>query len=214
MDTNDMYRPDDYGQQQTGKLGRPYGGPPPPGYLPPPGPPQQPKRPGNLARGLAIGIAFVFMLGIAGIVLAGNSSVNPPQRHHAAGTPGKTHSAAPVANPVPADPSPAGTLSGSCDYTLGYPAADHFVGEVDLHNTGNIGTVVDVTIKWPQEGSPFVTMHRTVRTAAGSRTVVRFRKAVTETQVSLLQSWQERHGFKDGCKYDGNIINEFGSVSP
>ena len=47
---------------------------------------------------------------------------------------------------------------------------DHLIGEVDLTNTGNIGTVVRVRITWPQEGYAPITARKTVRTKPGTTT--------------------------------------------
>jgi hypothetical protein len=132
---------------------------------------------------------------------------------------GTANNTAPVTTPAytpPATPNPDGTYRGSCDYILpdNFPGTYHAIGEIDTHNTGNIGTVIKAVITWPQEGSAPIRMARTVRTAVGSHKVIRFRKAITSSQIDLLQSWQEHHGLRDGCTYKVSMIDTFGSVQP
>jgi hypothetical protein len=74
---------------------------------------------------------------------------------------------------------------------------DYLVGEVTLHNTGNIGTVVRVRFTWPQEGMAPIVAHKMVRVPFGQSKTVRFpcqRRHVSNSNViDLLQSWQEHH---------------------
>lgn len=124
--------------------------------------------------------------------------------------------APPPPTPAPA-PSPNGSYTGSCDYTLtsSLYGNDHLIGEVDLHNTGNIGTVVRVKITWPQEGYSPIAARKTVRTRAGATVAVRFHVPVSNTGnvIDQLQSWQLSHNDRPGCHYSATILRTFGSPS-
>src|SRR5262249_29058452 len=100
---------------------------------------------------------------------------------------------------------------GSCDYLLSNSiyGTDHLVGEVDLHNTGNVGTDVKVRITWPQEGQAPVARLKHVRTEPGSRSVVRFKVKASTAVIDSLQSWQLRHTGA-GCTYHVTITGTFG----
>lgn len=132
---------------------------------------------------------------------------------HASSAPAPT-TAAPTTAPPPTA-APDGTYRGSCDYTLGSDPVGgtaRAIGEVDLTNTGNVGTVVVVRITWPQEGYGPLVMTRTVRTAPGERKAVRFHRPLSQNQIDLLQSWQDAHNFRDGCTYKASIVKTWGSV--
>ncbi len=176
----------------------------------------QPKSSGR-KRGLIV-ITCIIAVIVIGILLAalGNTSQHNPG--NASGNQPVT--AQPVTSepaPVPT-PDPKGTYVGSCDYTLtsdfsgnGY---DHLIGEIDLHNTGNIGTVDKLRITWPQEGYPPIVAKRTVHSKPGEHLAARFHIAVPSSGnvITLLQSWQESHGMKDGCTYKVTITDTFGTV--
>jgi hypothetical protein len=111
-------------------------------------------------------------------------------------------------------PSPAGTYTGSCDYTIGDDPVDGTsvaIGEVDIVNTGNIGTVDTVTITWPQEASAPLTKTATVKVGVGVTDPVGFHLPMSYNQITLLQSYQSNHGFEDGCTYKVTITDTFGS---
>jgi hypothetical protein len=167
----------------------------------------------NVKRILPTGIGIV-LVALLGAACASQGSVTENRATGntlAAPNPPPTPSTA----PAPA-PSPDGTYSGSCDYTLSNAiyGNDHLTGEVDLKNTGNIGTVNRVRISWPQEGYAPIVAHKTVRVPAGGSKVVRFHVPVASmgNVITNLQSWQERHNFRDGCHYRTTIIDTFGSV--
>jgi hypothetical protein len=111
-------------------------------------------------------------------------------------------------------PSPDGTYQGSCDYLLdvgGQMGAYALVGEIDLSNTGNVGVIVHTRITWPQEGSPPVTMRKTVHLPFGATDKpVRFRMSATSEEIDALQSWQGSHDFKDGCTYHASFASTYG----
>jgi hypothetical protein len=125
---------------------------------------------------------------------------------------------APTTPPPPAA-NPDGTYQGSCDYILGDdpvggfgPGTAKLIGEIDLANTGNVGVIVRTRITWPQEGAAPITARKTVHLPNGADKVVRFSVPMTGDQVDLLQSWQERHGFKDGCTYHAAFTSTYGQV--
>jgi hypothetical protein len=120
--------------------------------------------------------------------------------------------AQPSSTPAPV-PSPDGKYSGSCDYTLGSDPVGGtavFVGEIDLTNTGNVGTIVRARITWPQEGYAPIAMKRTMRVPSGQKRAVRFHYHADGNQVDLLQAWQSGHNFKDGCTYRATLTGTYG----
>jgi len=193
-----------------------YTAPPAP---PAPAPPGPPKR-HHWGRIIVIGAA-AFVLGAAVIGIAGGegspstpkSSTSQPAASPVTSLP----PSAPAAAPAPA-PSPDGNYTGSGDYTLSPTVYgnNYLVGEVDLTNTGNIGTVIRVKFTWPQEGYPPIKAVKTVRVPYGASKTVRFHVSAGNVSnsnvIDLLQSWQEGHNFKDGFTYKATIIDTFGAV--
>ena len=109
--------------------------------------------------------------------------------------------------------SPNGTYQGACDYTLGNnPVGGTAVatGDVQVTNTGNIGTIVRVKITWPQQGYPSLAMTRKIRLTAGASQDVQFHMPLTNDQISNLQNWQTGHNYQDGCTYKATIMRTFG----
>jgi hypothetical protein len=163
----------------------------------------------------AIGTVVVLAIAIAASFPGTKTGTSPASQPTAYSScyPHCNQPTAPAA-PVAATPDPSGTYRGSCDYTLGASFGTyHLVGEVDLHNDGNIGTKDHVVITWPQEGAQPVKASRNVRSDPGGRSVVRFKVAANSSVIESLQSWQERHDFKDGCTYKVSITGTFGSAS-
>lgn len=111
----------------------------------------------------------------------------------------------PSRNPEPT-PSPDGTFTGACDYTLGDEYA--LIGDVEAENTGNIGMKVKVTIKWQQMGYDPITESETVKVKPGQTEVVRFNKTVSGTVIDRVQSWLDSHS--ELCKYKGVMVDTFG----
>ena len=112
-----------------------------------------------------------------------------------------------------------GSYQGSCDYLLanGIYDQNYLIGEIDLTNTGNVGIVVRTRITWPQEGTNPVTARKTAHLPYGARKVVRFKVPVGSidqgaTAIDLMQSWQERHNFADGCTYHVKVTSTYGQV--
>jgi len=170
-------------------------------------------RPRNVLIGTSALIVGIIVAGVA----TGSGNDNTPLPHspppHNYNTPGVTAtSAAPTPSPTP---SPDGKFSGSCDYTLGdnpVGGTAEFIGEVDLDNTGNIGTIVRVKITWPQEGYSPITRTKTVKVPFGATgQAVRFHVPASGTEVDRLQSWQNGHDYNDGCTYDGTITDTYGA---
>lgn len=92
-------------------------------------------------------------------------------------------------------PSTGGTYQGTCSEGRVSTA------QVTLHNTGNVGAKVRVTVTW--EGHPAVTATRDIKLAYGASAVVRFRKVVGSSTAELLQG---------GCTYSAVVIGHFGKV--
>jgi hypothetical protein len=92
-------------------------------------------------------------------------------------------------------PSTGGTYQGTC--TEGRVST----AQVTLHNTGNVGEMVRVSVIW--EGHPAVTATRNIKLAYGGWAVVRFRKAVGSSTAELLQG---------GCSYSAVVTGHFGKV--
>ena len=121
-----------------------------------------------------------------------------------------------TSTPVPATPKPAGTASGSCNYTLSSTLSgpNYLIGEVDLSNTGNVGSVVRVRIGWPQEGSVDITKIKTVHLPYGAHNwPVHFKVLADDSVITNLQDWEEGHGLpQNDCSYHTAIINTFGQT--
>jgi hypothetical protein len=92
-------------------------------------------------------------------------------------------------------PSTGGTYQGTCS------EGRISTAQVTLHNTGNVGEKVRVTVTW--EGHPAVTATRDITLAYGASAVVRFRKAVGSSTAELLQG---------GCTYSAVVIGHFGKA--
>jgi hypothetical protein len=165
-------------------------------------------------------VLLVIIMGIMAIVIisavAGQGS-STQQNVTQSASPNLAASAPENTNTSPPPPvaNPDGTYQGSCDYTLGtgFDNNYHVIGEIDLDNTGNVGVIVHTRITWPQEGADPITARKTVHLPTGAHKPVRFRIPVTSEQIDLLQSWQERHDFKDGCTYHASFSDTYGPVS-
>jgi hypothetical protein len=184
-----------------------------PGEMPEP---QQdpPRRKTHRARTAAIisGAAIAGIIAIA--VAAGGSNPKPTAVTAPAATHSASQAAAP-AHPQAAAPSPDGTYQGACNYTLGNdPVGGTAVatGDVQVMNTGNIGTIVKVSISWPQQGYSPLSMTKTVQVPSGQTNDVQFHRPLSQDQLSNLQNWQTGHGFSDGCTYDATITGTYGTV--
>lgn len=117
--------------------------------------------------------------------------------------------------PKPAAPDPKADYTGFCDYNLGGGATEDYtvLGEIELDNTGNVGIIVKTRISWPQLGNDPIKMTKKVRVEAGKSKTVRFNREASLTEIGLLQSWQQRNDYADGCKYNAKIVDTFGDVS-
>ena len=172
-----------------------------------------------------LGITLVVIIGASVAAAAGGSkpkqvttaAANCPQGWVKVGTggacaPGPQDKSA-SAQPAPA-PSPNGTYSGSCDVSLSssITGQNYLTGEIDVHNTGNIGTVNRVRISWPLQGFAPIVKSKTVRVRAGVTRRVEFRAAVDESQVGQFQDEQLSSNSGDPCHYHAVEINTFGAV--
>ena len=165
-------------------------------------------RNGCLIGGGIVAVALAVVIGI-GAALSGGSK---PAGHPAA----TSTTSAPVA-PVSAAPpvtNPKGTYNGSCNYNLGNNGSTYTAtGDIQMHNTGNVGIVVRMKITWPQQGYAPLAMTRTVKLATGQHRDVQFHRPLSYTQISNLQSWQSGHSYADGCTYHAKITDTYGPVS-
>ena len=214
--------------------GPPYGSPPPqyppgppqgpppgwhppgsPGWQPPGGPPKRqawPRRhPVWFAMLTTFAILIVVGVGVGVAAAPKSSTPTPPAATPAAAPQATTAQTSP---PAPAVASPSGTGQGSCDYTLGdSPATGTAVAtaEVDLTNTGNVSAYAKVTVAWPQEGYPPLTMTKTVKMPfEASALPVSFHQPLTYDQISNLQSWESGHNYTDPCNYTITITGTYG----
>ena len=159
-----------------------------------------------------IKIAGIIAVAAAGILAAGCGSVIHSTSSATFGPSSPTSAAA---APVAA-PSPNGTYQGACDYTLGNDPVNGTAvatGDVQVKNTGNIGTYLHVQITWPQQGYAPLAMSKDVRLKAGASKDVQFHMPLTQDQLSNLQNWQTGHNYSDGCTYKSTITGTFGSAS-
>jgi hypothetical protein len=142
-------------------------------------------------------------------LLTGGCAIKPTPGSVTA--PAATHASPSAATSGPASGQPSGKITGSCDYELGSgDGSDYsFTAEVEVENTGDVGIVTVATVSWPQFGRAPVKAKKKVRTSAGRTVTVRFDRHATMTQLSALQSWQERHDYDDGCKYHASIVDTF-----
>jgi hypothetical protein len=154
-------------------------------------------------------ISTIAALPVLVLAVAGCSSAQ-----HAATAPMPKYTVAPHVSAAPApEPSPNGTFTGSCNYTLGSNPAGgsaEAVGEIDEQNTGNIGFAVRVTISWPQEGFAPLTETKHIRLPVGASKAVRFHRPLSYTEISNLQNWQGGHNERDGCHYHSKETATFG----
>jgi len=166
-------------------------------------------------------LASIGGLVVIAIILSLIPSGGSGGQHVSASSP-SVQAAASSSAPAPTPPpqaNPDGTYQGSCDYLLGSdpvggfgPSTAREIGEIDLKNTGNVGVVVKTRITWPQEGAAPITARKTVHLPFGASKIVRFKVPMTGDQVDLLQSWQERHDFNDGCTYHAAFTQTYGQV--
>ncbi len=150
----------------------------------------------------------LLLLGVA----IGSTGKNTPSSPPVAASSQAAATSAPPA-PTPVTPSPNGTYQGACNYTLGNnPVGGTAVatGDVQVSNTGNIGTIVKVKITWPQQGYAPLAMTKKIRLAAGASQDVQFHMPLTNDQINNLQNWQTGHNYQDGCTYKSTIMSTFG----
>jgi hypothetical protein len=199
--------------------------PPPYGWAPTPHgpPPAAPKR--NWWRsawfvglvGLIVGIAIG-----AGAESAGSKNNG---RNDAVGPVSPTASAPAVVNdgtsptrapttltpPPPAVPKPKGKYTGTCDYTLVFASEAHtgdLIGQVNLTNTGNIGTVLKVRMSWTQVGYRPITLIKNVKVPYRGHKVVPFHRPASQTEIDRLQA----ANYGDECSYKATITDTFGTA--
>ena len=158
--------------------------------------------------GIAASAAALTLAGCASVPATTSPSVSASLR------PSASAHATKAAAPGPA-PSPNGTYHGACDYNLGSnPVSGTAVatGDVQVSNTGNIGTHLHVKITWPQQGYAPLAASKDIRLKPGGSKDVQFHLPLTQGQLSNLQNWQTGHNYADGCTYKATITGTFGSA--
>jgi hypothetical protein len=155
-------------------------------------------------------VGFIVVISVVSAALSGPA--------HKAAAPQQSTSApsqAAATTAPAAAPSPDGTFTGSCNYTLGdSPSTGTAMatGDINVENTGNVGIVTKVTITWPQEGFSPLSLTKTVRVPYGGSLDVQFHRPLTGTQVDNLQNYQLGHAGDDGCTYNGSMVGTFGAA--
>jgi hypothetical protein len=215
---SDLGKPDAPQQPNLMPSEAPPASPPQQGW--PPSPQQGPvpgrlpkRRPGRRVILEVVGGIVVLFIGVAIGSAGSKAGGNTPVA--ASAPPAQAATASASASPTPAEPSPNGTYQGSCNYTLGSDPVNGTAvatGDVQVTNTGNIGTITQVKITWPQQGYAPLAMSKTVRLAAGENQDVQFHMPLTSDQLDNLQNWQSGHSFQDGCTYNATITGTFGQA--
>ncbi len=180
--------------------------PPQPLQNPPPQHKRHGVRNGCLLSFAIVAVALAVIIGIGAALSGGSKTAG-----HPAAT--STSTAAPVTAAPPVT-DPKGSFNGSCNYNLGNNGSTYTAtGDIQMHNTGNVGIVVRMKITWPQQGYAPLAMTRTVKLATGQRRDVQFHRPLSYTQISSLQAWQTGHNYADGCTYHAKITDTYGPVS-
>jgi hypothetical protein len=184
----------------------------------PPGAPTPPPRKTHHLRTAIIAIAATLIAGIVALIAIGTATSGSTNGATVSAAPTATSPAAPAAattQPAPT-PSPDGKFDWSGDYLLanGIYDPNYLIGEVDLHNTGNVGEIVRVKFSWPQEATPPITRSKTVHLPYGASKVIRFKVPVGSYDqgaqaIDLLQSWQEHHN-GEGYKATVTLLHTYG----
>jgi hypothetical protein len=166
-------------------------------------------------------IVTAALIAAAALAAAGCGSAARPAiaATPAAATPGPadTGSANCNSSGCPGDaptPNPDGTYSGSCDVSLSDAlyGQNYLTADVNLHNTGNVGTITRVRISWGQQGFAPITETRTVRVRDGASRTVHFHYAASQEQISRFQDVQLADSNGDGCHYRATNTGTFGAA--
>src|SRR6266516_3523595 len=124
-----------------------------------------------------------------------------------------TPTPAPDPQPAPPAANPKASGSGSCDVSLSDAlyGQDYLTASVDVDNTGNIAQVVEVTVRWPQQGFAPIVRHRQLHVPAGQSRTAHLHAPVTSEQVSRFQ---DRQLASDGdpCHYRLDLISTYAQL--
>lgn len=165
---------------------------------------------GSRAGRAMIGVGVVALV-VAGIAIAGSGGSKPTAAPAASTT--SPPPTADISSPAPVvEPSPDGEHTDSCDYLLGLSGNNtnySFVGQSELHNTGNIGLKIKVVGVWKQVGAKNVTATKTVLVAAGRSKTVNFSLHASPSQIDRIQAYA---GDTD-CVISVAIESTYGSAS-
>ena len=157
----------------------------------------------------ALIIALPLALGTAS---CGSSDSGKDAKTEAASPAADESSETPTEEPSPEpSPDPEGTYTDSCDYLLGdfsnyTKTGFRFVADAKVKNTGNIGTVNEVTATWFQAGGKKIVMTKTVRLEPGLQRRVGFPKLVGQDEIDLIQALNGG----DQCKVKVTMVDTFG----
>lgn len=109
--------------------------------------------------------------------------------------------------------NPKGKLNGSCSYLLGNftptAAGFRFVSSATVHNTGNIGIVVQFETTWRRAGTSAIRMDKTVRVPRGHTKFVTMVRVVTQNDIDEIQAVAQAAQ----CGWKGTIIGTFGKAA-
>ncbi len=160
----------------------------------------------------AIATAALAAIALAAAGCASTAHV-PATAGAAAGTGSAAVPATPAAAPAP-DPSPDGTYSGSCDVSLSDAlyGQDYLTADVNLDNTGNVGTINRVRVSWGQQGFAPITATRTVHVRYHASKTVHLHYAASQEQISRFQDVQLADSNGDGCHYHAATTGTFGAA--
>src|SRR5258707_11467261 len=146
-------------------------------------PPLVPQTPQHKRHGVRNGCLLSFAIIAAAAVVIGVVAAALGGGRSTAGHPAATSTTttAPVSAAPPVT-DPKGSFNGSCNYNLGNNGSTYTAtGDIQMHNTGNVGIVVRMKITWPQQGYAPLAMTRTVKLATGQRRGSQSRRTLPST---------------------------------
>jgi hypothetical protein len=116
--------------------------------------------------------------------------------------------------PAPtADPD--GDYTSNCDMLLkegsGYSYYGLLVGDARIHNTGNVGIVVNVKGTWDRAGfGPFKAEKENLRLDVGARKTVHLRERIDQEGIDEVQSSGGYSSSGNFCRVKVSIVDSFG----
>jgi hypothetical protein len=173
---------------------------------------------GVLTGGLAI-LVLLAVIGGCSVLIAktrgDNSSTSNASSATASPEP-TPESSSPESTPIQAPtPNPDASFSSSCDYVLGNFTSHtkkgyRFIGQAEIHNTGNISVVADVKARWVQVGSRPISKAKRVTIDWKRSATVNFTVPVGQDEISLHQAYNG----DTPCKITVNLVDTVGDAHP